>query len=149
MPGACRHSGPRNRRASPGSAAPVAAGAAHPDRQLRPGAKRRQRVAQLPFPDATALGDVPARRPVGRRRHRYRRHVHWLTFRPPAVWAGADLYDLSMQSLVDSGAAVDEAGVYLLARLSSRYPTVEVRIGDACLTADDTVLFAAVVRALV
>jgi carboxylate-amine ligase len=86
---------------------------------------------------------------TGWRSYRYRMQMHWPTFRPPGVWANPDRYDRTMQSLVDSGAAVDEAGVYLLARLSSRYPTVEVRVGDACLTAEDALLFAAVVRALV
>jgi glutamate---cysteine ligase / carboxylate-amine ligase len=86
---------------------------------------------------------------TGWRSYRYRMQMHWPTFRPPGVWTSADRYDRTMRSLVDSGAAVDEAGVYLLARLSSRYPTVEVRVGDACLTTDDALLFAAVVRALV
>ncbi len=86
---------------------------------------------------------------TGWRSYRYRMQMHWPTFRPPGVWASADRYDRTVRSLVDSGAAVDEAGVYLLARLSNRYPTVEVRVGDACLTADDALLFAAVVRALV
>lgn len=86
---------------------------------------------------------------TGWRSYRYRMQMHWPTFRPPAVWAGANRYDSAMRRLVDSGAALDEAGVYLLARLSSRYPTVEVRVGDACLTAEDAVVYAAVVRALV
>ncbi|GIJ28472.1 hypothetical protein Vqi01_36340 [Micromonospora qiuiae] len=35
------------------------------------------------------------------------------------------------------------------ARLSAKYPTVELRIGDVCPTVDDAVLVAALVRALV
>jgi carboxylate-amine ligase len=54
-----------------------------------------------------------------------------------------------VRSLIRSGAALDRAGVYFLARLSARYPTVEVRVADACLTTDDAVMFAGVVRALV
>jgi len=39
--------------------------------------------------------------------------------------------------------------VYFDARLSEHYPTLEVRIADVCLHADDAVLIAALCRALV
>jgi carboxylate-amine ligase len=39
--------------------------------------------------------------------------------------------------------------VYWHARLSPRYPTVEIRISDVCLSVDDAVLLAGLVRALV
>jgi carboxylate-amine ligase len=39
--------------------------------------------------------------------------------------------------------------VYFLARLSPRFPTLEVRVADTCLTTNDAVLLAALVRALV
>jgi carboxylate-amine ligase len=81
--------------------------------------------------------------------YRYRMLLNWPTFRPPRVWASADRYDRTVEALIGRGAAVGAAGIYLLARLSARYPTVEVRVADACLTAEDAVLFAAVVRALV
>jgi carboxylate-amine ligase len=54
-----------------------------------------------------------------------------------------------VRALVATGAAFDAASVFLLARLSPRHPTVEVRVADTCLDVDDTVLFAGVVRALV
>src|SRR5262249_10903139 len=57
--------------------------------------------------------------------------------------------DQTVRSLIASGAAGDAASVYFLARLSPRYPTIEVRVADTCLTAEDTLLIAAVVRALV
>ena len=38
--------------------------------------------------------------------------------------------------------------VYFDARLSSRYPTVEVRVADVCLDADDAALQAALVRGI-
>jgi len=50
---------------------------------------------------------------------------------------------------VASGAAADVRNVHFLARLSPRYPTIEVRVADTGLTAEDTLLVAAVVRALV
>jgi carboxylate-amine ligase len=39
--------------------------------------------------------------------------------------------------------------IYFDARLSERYPTIEIRIADVCLRADDTVLIAALARGLV
>ncbi|MEV4701776.1 YbdK family carboxylate-amine ligase [Actinoplanes sp. NPDC049316] len=80
---------------------------------------------------------------------RYRLQRRWPTFRPPGVWADAQRYDSVVASLVTSGAALDPAAVYFLARLSSRYPTIEVRVADTCLEVDDTVVYAATVRALV
>ena len=54
-----------------------------------------------------------------------------------------------MLTAVSTGQALDERSVYYLARLSPRFPTVEVRIADACLTVDHTVAYAGLVRALV
>ena len=80
---------------------------------------------------------------------RYRAQLRWPTFRPPGSWTTADRYDRAVDSVISSGAAIDSAGVYFLARLSARYPTVEIRVADACLTIDDTVMFAGVVRTLI
>ena len=39
--------------------------------------------------------------------------------------------------------------IYFDARLSAHYPTVEIRVADACPAVDDAVLIAALARALV
>ena len=57
----------------------------------------------------------------------------------------ADLVDRS----VASGVLIDHAMVYFDARLSQRYPTVEVRVADVCPRSTDAVLLAALCRALV
>ena len=80
---------------------------------------------------------------------RYRRWARWPTAQPPPACASAAAYDAVVRDLVRRGAALDEPSVYFLARLSPRYPTVEVRIADTCLAVDDTVLLASLVRALV
>lgn len=80
---------------------------------------------------------------------RYHTQLRWPTFRPPAMWADGSRYDQAVRALIAHGAAMDVASIYLLARLSARYPTIEVRVGDACLDVEDTVFFAGVVRALV
>ncbi|GAA4607502.1 carboxylate-amine ligase [Actinoplanes octamycinicus] len=81
--------------------------------------------------------------------HRYSVVAQWPTGRPPGEWQDAAEYDRVIQQLLRRGAAMDERSVYLLARLSPRYPTVEVRVADSCADADTTVLIAILVRALV
>jgi carboxylate-amine ligase len=88
-------------------------------------------------------------RDTGWASYRYHLQQRWPTFRPPGAWADAEGYDRVVRSLVDTGAALDTGAVYFLARLSARYPTVEVRVADACLSVEDTVFFTAVVRALI
>lgn len=58
-------------------------------------------------------------------------------------------YHRAVAAIIESGAAIDEAMIYFDARLSRAYPTVEIRVADACTELDVTVLIAAVLRALV
>jgi len=80
---------------------------------------------------------------------RYPLWSRWPTAAPPAVWPDAVAYDATIRGLIDQGAALDEQGVYLFARLSTRYPTVEVRVADVCLDVGTAVLLAGLTRALV
>jgi len=80
------------------------------------------------------------------------RHViwsRWPTATAPAAWPDAAAYDTAIRRLIARGAALDERNVYFLARLSPRYPTVEVRVADVCLDAGTAVLLAGLTRALV
>jgi glutamate---cysteine ligase / carboxylate-amine ligase len=67
---------------------------------------------------------------------------------PPEVDTAAE-YDRLVNLLVHTGVISDDRMIYFDARLSSRYPTVEIRICDACPMVDDVVLLAALSRALV
>jgi glutamate---cysteine ligase / carboxylate-amine ligase len=51
--------------------------------------------------------------------------------------------------MLGTGTPLDMAMVYFDARLSSSYPTVEIRVADVCADVDDTVLLAGLARALV
>ena len=73
----------------------------------------------------------------------------WPTAIPPAAWPDAAAYDAAVRRLITQGAAVDERSIHFLARLSPRYPTVEVRVADVCLDAGTAVLLAGLTRALV
>ena len=80
---------------------------------------------------------------------RYVIQSRWPTATPPAEWPDAAAYDTAVRRLIGHGAALDERSVYFLARLSPRYPTVEVRVADVCLDAGTAVLLAGLTRALV
>ncbi len=73
----------------------------------------------------------------------------WPTAGPTAPFGSDEAYHRLVRSLLATGTILDEGMVYFDARLSHRYPTVEVRVADVCLEADDTVLLAALVRGLV
>lgn len=75
--------------------------------------------------------------------------AHWPSAGPTERFGDAQTYRQVSRDLIASGAARDEGMLYFDARLSRRYPTVEVRIADVCTDPDDAVLIAALVRALV
>ncbi|MDQ0649479.1 carboxylate-amine ligase [Microbacterium natoriense] len=74
--------------------------------------------------------------------------------RLPSSWCPPRFHDLDdytarMDRLVALGAIGDAASIAWAARLSRRFPTVEVRVFDAQLTTDDTLFAAALARALI
>ncbi|MFE9844058.1 carboxylate-amine ligase [Streptomyces goshikiensis] len=73
----------------------------------------------------------------------------WPVSGPPPRFAGHPDYEQRLEALVASGVIPDRGQVYWQARLSDRYPTVEVRCSDVQLRADDAVMLAGIVRALV
>ena len=58
-------------------------------------------------------------------------------------------YEASKAALIRSGAALDDGMIYFDARLSTRYPTVEIRVADVCPSVDDAVTLAGLARAMV
>jgi carboxylate-amine ligase len=73
----------------------------------------------------------------------------WPTVGPSPDLDSAEQYDRLVTDLVDSGVISDAGMVYFDARLSARYPTIEIRVADSCPVIDDVVLVAAIGRALV
>jgi len=51
--------------------------------------------------------------------------------------------------MVECGVLLDDRMIYFDARLSPRYPTVEIRVADVCVDPEDTLVVAALCRALV
>lgn len=72
----------------------------------------------------------------------------WPSAGPLEVLGAEAAYRRLVRDLLRTGVLMDDGMVYFDARLSSTYPTVEVRVADVCLTVDDTVLLAGLVRGL-
>ena len=68
---------------------------------------------------------------------------------PTDAFGSAEHYHAEVDRLLRTGVAQDLGMIYFDARLSHHLPTVEIRIADVCLYRDDSLLVAALVRALV
>ena len=73
----------------------------------------------------------------------------WPSSGPPEAFGDVATFRETVSRLVAWGAARDPALLNFGARLSVRYPTVEVRVADSCTDPSDTLLISALVRALV
>ncbi|MER7440620.1 carboxylate-amine ligase [Micromonospora avicenniae] len=73
----------------------------------------------------------------------------WPSVAPTPYLDSHEHYERLIRQLIASGVMLDEGMLYWYARLSAKYPTVEIRIGDVCPSVDDSVLVAALVRAMV
>jgi carboxylate-amine ligase len=80
---------------------------------------------------------------------RYQVWSRWPSSGPTEPFRTVQAYRETVQQMVGTGTLLDTGMVYFNARLSERYPTIEIRIADVCLRADDAVLIAALARALV
>ncbi|MFE9250996.1 glutamate--cysteine ligase [Streptomyces sp. NPDC007088] len=81
----------------------------------------------------------------------YRSRVwnRWPSAGPTEPFGSARRYHEEVEAMVASGVIRDKGMVYFDARLSHRYPTVEVRVADVCLDPSTPVVLAALTRALV
>ena len=80
---------------------------------------------------------------------RYQVWGRWPCSGPTEPFVTAQAYRQTVRQMVATGTLIDAGMVYFNARLSDRYPTIEIRIADVCLRVGDTVLIAALARALV
>ena len=120
-----------------------------PSRDLGVQVLARLRPWLAPLLAVTANSPITGGHDTGWASWRYPIQSRWPTATPPAAWPDAAAYDTAVRRLIARGAALDERSVYFLARLSPRYPTVEVRVADVCLDAGTAVLAAGLTRALV
>jgi carboxylate-amine ligase len=97
-------------------------------------------AANSPFWQATDSGYASFRTEVWWR---------WPMAGPPGYFPSSADYNALVQGLTTSGGIEDATHIYWDIRPSDRYPTLEFRVTDVCLTIDDAVMIASLVRALV
>jgi carboxylate-amine ligase len=73
----------------------------------------------------------------------------WPLSGPPPSCSSVAAYDALLHSLVTMKSIEDATHLYWDLRLSQRYPTLEFRCMDVCLTVDETVMAAGLIRAVV
>jgi carboxylate-amine ligase len=73
----------------------------------------------------------------------------WPTAGPAELFVDEADYDRRVNVLIDGGVILDTGMIYYDARLSANFPTVEIRVADACTDLDVAVLIAALSRGLV
>ncbi|WIM95668.1 glutamate--cysteine ligase [Actinoplanes oblitus] len=98
---------------------------------------------------ATANSPLVGGRDTGYASWRSMMWERWPTVGPTPFLRSHEHYLTLIADLQASGAMLDEGMLYWYARLSARYPTVEIRMGDVMPTLDDAILLAALARALV
>ncbi|MFK4150306.1 glutamate--cysteine ligase [Streptomyces sp. NPDC004065] len=81
----------------------------------------------------------------------YRSRVwdRWPSAGPTELFGSPERYHRRVADMVSTGVILDEKMAYFDARLSERYPTVEIRVADVCLHAGTARLVASLARGLV
>ncbi|MDF5719862.1 MAG: carboxylate-amine ligase [Rhizonema sp. PD37] len=72
----------------------------------------------------------------------------WPISGPPLIFSSQAEYKALVEGLVATGSIEDGTKIYWDVRISERYPTVEFRVTDVCMTVDEAVMIAGLVRAL-
>ncbi len=88
-------------------------------------------------------------RDTGYASYRSQLWMRWPSAGPTDTFGTPDAYHELVRSMVQSGVLLDEGMIYFDARLSRHYPTVEIRVADVCVDLEDTLVVAALCRALV
>lgn len=73
----------------------------------------------------------------------------WPMAGPPLAFQSRAEYDSLVQALTATGIIKDATKIYWDIRPSERFETIEFRVTDVCMTVDETVMVAGLIRALV
>lgn len=89
------------------------------------------------------------RHPTGMRGYRLAAYDELPRTGLPAIFRNEGDYQLMLKTLVDSGVIPDGSHIWWAIRPSQRYPTLELRISDACTNVRDALCIAALFRCLI
>jgi carboxylate-amine ligase len=67
---------------------------------------------------------------------------------PPLVFKDYEEYDNLVKALIATNVIKDSTNIYWDIRLSDKFPTIEFRVADVCLTIDESVAIAGLIRGL-
>lgn len=81
--------------------------------------------------------------------YRYQVWTRWPGSGAYDVFGSADVYRRTVRAFLATGVPLDPGMLYFDARLSARFPTVEIRVADACTDLAHAVGLAGIIRALV
>ena len=81
--------------------------------------------------------------------YRYQAWSRWPSAGAYEVFGSAGAYDGATEAMLNTGVSLDAGMIYSDARLSRHAPTVETRIMDVCLRAEESAALAVITRALV
>ncbi|WP_308799361.1 carboxylate-amine ligase [Agromyces silvae] len=81
--------------------------------------------------------------------YRFLQWSQWPSSGPNEVYGSLEAYHSAIDALLRTGALLDEGMLYPDVRLSSRFPTIEVRVADVPLLPSATVTIAGLIRGLV
>lgn len=98
---------------------------------------------------ATANSPFYAGRDTGYASFRSVLWERWPPVAPTPLLTSYAHYERLIDRLIATGMLLDQGMLYWYARLSAKYPTVEIRVGDVVPTLDDVLFVAALTRGLV
>ncbi|MFY9714024.1 MAG: glutamate--cysteine ligase [Microbacterium sp.] len=81
--------------------------------------------------------------------YRYQAWGRWPSAGPYDRFGSAAAYSATIGQMLETGVSLDPGMIYFDARLSMHAPTVEIRIADICMEAEDAATLAVITRALV
>ncbi|MGH2412237.1 MAG: carboxylate-amine ligase [Microcystaceae cyanobacterium] len=73
----------------------------------------------------------------------------WPISGPPLIFESQAQYEALVQTLIATGSVKEATKIYWDVRLSERFPTLEFRVMDVCMTVDEAVMIAGLVRGIV
>lgn len=119
------------------------------DRSAAIGVMNRARVWLAPILALTANSPFWMGTDTGYASYRTEIWGRWPISGPPLVFSSQAEYEALVEALVATGSVEEATKIYWDVRLSERYPTVESRVTDVCMTVDEAVMVAGLTRALV
>lgn len=118
-------------------------------RELSVGVLNRMRVWLPPLLALTANSPFWQGEDTGYASFRTELWSRWPMSGPPHLFDSWEEYEALVQALIRTGTVEDASKIYWDIRIPEKLPTIEIRTTDVCMTVDEAVMLAGLVRALV